>query len=72
MVLLRPWRGFAFLKDACSGHVTSLYEMQATPCCTRIGRPTGQYDGVAHPAPFTSGMVQTRDDKGNVKYAAQA
>lgn len=25
---------------------------------------------VAYPAPFTSGMVQTRDDKGNVKYAA--
>lgn len=35
--------------------------------CTR----TENGQKVAYPAPFTSGMVQTRDDKGNVKYAAQ-
>ena len=34
--------------------------------CTR--NENGQK--VTYPAPFTSGMVQTRDDKGNVKYAA--
>ena len=34
--------------------------------CTR----TENGQKVAYPAPFTSGMVQTRDDKGNVKYAA--
>ena len=35
--------------------------------CTR----TENGQKVAYPAPFTSGMIQTRDDKGNVKYAAQ-
>lgn len=35
--------------------------------CTR----TENGQKVTYPAPFTSGMVQTRDDKGNVKYAAQ-
>ena len=34
--------------------------------CTR----TENGQKVTYPAPFTSGMVQTRDDKGNVKYAA--
>lgn len=34
--------------------------------CTR----TEKGQKVTYPAPFTSGMVQTRDDKGNVKYAA--
>ena len=35
--------------------------------CTR----TENGQKVTYPAPFTSGMVQTCDDKGNVKYAAQ-
>ena len=34
--------------------------------CTR----TENGQKVTYPAPFTSGMVQTRDDKGNVRYAA--
>lgn len=34
--------------------------------CTR----TENGQKVTYPAPFTSGMVQTRDDKGTVKYAA--